>query len=193
MKSLSKEKQQQLILAILITLGAISGLALLVIKPQYHRRDELAAQQREAENKLHQVKLAIAGSDQVEIQLADSKKNLQGIEENMASGDLYSWAINTIRKFKLDYRVDIPQFSQIDGPKDVNMLAKFPYKQACLTIGGTAHFHDLGRFLADFENQFPYVRVVNLSLEPASNLGGNEKDRLGFKFEISALVKPGVS
>jgi Tfp pilus assembly protein PilO len=193
MKSLSKEKQQQLILAILITLAAISGLALLVIKPQYRRRDELAAQQREAENKLHQVKLAIAGADQVEVQLADCKKNLQSIEENMASGDLYSWAINTIRQFKLEYRVDIPQFSQIDGPKDVNMLAKFPYKQACLTIGGTAHFHDLGRFLADFENQFPYIRIVNLSLEPASNLGGNDKDRLGFKFEIAALVKPGMS
>ena len=191
MKSLSKEKQQHLILAILITLGAISGLALLVIKPQYHRRDELVAQRSEAENKLHQVKLAIATADQVEIQLADSKKDLQSIEENMAYGDLYSWAINTIRKFKLDYRVDIPQFSQIDGPKDVSMLAKFPYKQASLTVGGSAHFHDLGRFLADFENQFPYIRIVNLSLEPT--FGGNDKDRLGFKFEIATLIKPGVS
>ena len=38
---------------------------------------------------------------------------------------------------------------------DVNLLPNFPYKQATLTVAGTAHFHDLGRFLADFENQIP--------------------------------------
>ncbi len=193
MKKLSKEKQQHLLLVLLCTAGAIAGLALLLIKPQYHSRTKLAEQKVQAEQKLEQIKKAIAMADQVESQLVDSKKQLAAIEETMASGDLYSWAINTIRQFKLDYRVDIPQFSQIDGPRDVTMLAKFPYKQATLTIGGTAHYHDLGRFLADFENQFPYMRVLNLNLEPTSGLVSNEKDRLSFKLEIAALVKPGAS
>lgn len=193
MKSLSKEKQQHLLLVVMLTAGAIAGLGLLLIKPQYHKRQSLAAEQHLAEQKLHQVTQTIAGAEQVEVQLVDAKKRLVGIEETMASGDLYSWAINTIRQFKLDYRVDIPQFSQIDGPRDVTMLAKFPYKQATLTIGGTAHFYDLGRFLADFENEFPYIRVLNLSLEPNSGQGAAEKDRLSFKLEIATLVRPGVS
>jgi Tfp pilus assembly protein PilO len=193
MKTLSKEKQQHLILIALVTAAVAVGWGLFVIKPQYKSRGSLALQEREAEQKLQQVKQTIARADQTESDLVDAKKRLEGIEQGMASGDLYSWAINTIRQFKLDYRVDIPQFSQIDGPRDVPMLPKFPYKQATLTIGGTAHFHDLGRFLSDFENQFPYIRVVNLSLEPISGLVSSEKERLSFKLEISALVKPGVS
>ena len=59
----------------------------------------------------------------------------------MASGDLYAWTINTLRQFKLGYKVEIPQFSQIDGPKEMNMLAGFPYKQANMTISGTAYLH----------------------------------------------------
>jgi len=193
MKSVSKEKQQHLLLVGLLTAGLAAGVGLLLIKPQYQSRRTLATQLQQAEQKLRKVKLAIASADQVESELVDSKKRLQAIEETMAAGDLYSWAINTIRQFKLDYRVDIPQFSQIDGPREVTLLAKFPYRQATLTIGGTAHFHDLGRFLADFENQFPYMRVINLSLEPTSSLVSTEKDRLAFKLEIAALVKPGVS
>jgi Tfp pilus assembly protein PilO len=193
MKTMSKEKGQQLVLVILVTLGAMAGVGLLLIKPQYSSRDLLVAQRRQAEQKLQQVKQTVANADRIEAQLCESKKRLVTIEEGMATGDLYSWAINTIRQFKLAYRVDIPQFSQIDGPKEENMLAKFPYKQATLTIGGTAHFHDLGRFLADFENQFPYIRIVNLSLEPLSGLVSTEKERLSFKLEIAALVKPGVS
>ena len=45
---------------------------------------------------------------------------------------------------------------------------------------------------SDFENQFPYIRVMNLSLEPASSLVSSEKERLAFRMEIAALVKPGA-
>ena len=36
-------------------------------------------------------------------------------------------------------------------------------------LRGTAYFQDLGAFLADFENEFPYLRVQNLELEPAAS------------------------
>jgi hypothetical protein len=89
--------------------------------------------------------------------------------------------------------VDIPQFSQIDGPKEVTMLAGFPYKQVNMTISGTAQYYELGRFVKDFENQFPYVRVLNLTLEPAPTAGATDREKLLFKFEVAALVKPANS
>jgi hypothetical protein len=70
------------------------------------------------------------------------------------------------------------------------MLPNFPYKQATLTIGGTAHFHDFGKFVADFENQFPYMRLMNVTLEPASGVLAADKERLSFRMEIATLVKP---
>jgi hypothetical protein len=75
----------------------------------------------------------------------------------------------------------------------VTMLPHFPYKQANLTIAGTALFHDLGKFICDFENQFPYFRVLNLSIEPVSSLMGSDKEKLSFRLEVAALVKPGTS
>ncbi|HTQ49209.1 MAG TPA: GspMb/PilO family protein, partial [Candidatus Acidoferrales bacterium] len=65
----------------------------------------------------------------------------------------------------------------------------FPFKEIRVTISGTAYYHELGKFLADFENSFPHIRVVNLALEPVNATeAGNEK--LSFRMDIIALVKP---
>jgi hypothetical protein len=187
MKSLSKDKRNQLVLVVLLTCGVLAGIWFGLIRFQQTKLDQLAQNRAAVEQKLDQVKQAIETADAVETCLTESSQRLAKIEATMASGDLYAWTINTIRQFKLGYKIEIPQFSQIDGPKDMNMLAGFPYKQANMTISGTAFYSDFGKFLADFENQFPYMRVVNLSLEPIPS--GAEKERLAFRMEIATLVK----
>jgi len=193
MKTLSKDKRNQLVLAVLLTAGSLAGLWFGLISFQKQHLRALSQRTKAAQEELQQVRQAIQTADTVEAQLADFSAQLAKLEENMASGDLYSWSFNTIRKFKLLYKVEIPQFSQVDGPKDVQLLPHFPYKQATLVVSGTAFFPDLGRFIADFENQFPYFRVLNLNLEPVSALAGAEHEKLSFRMEIAALVRPGAS
>ena len=193
MNNYHKEKRKQLVLVTMLAAMALGGLWFGLIKFQKEGLERLAEKKAAAEKQLQVVKQSIENSDQLEAELKEANKTVAQLEEGMASGDLYSWAINTIRQFKLPYKVEIPQFSQIDGPKDSTMLANFPYKQATLTIGGTAQYQDLGRFIADFENNFPFMRMMNLTLEPASTLIGNERDKLSFKIEIAALVKPSAS
>jgi Tfp pilus assembly protein PilO len=189
MKNMPKEKRNTLILVALIVAVVAGAWYMVVFKSQTESIDNMRARRDAAVKKLQEAKLAIKSADQVESQLCDGKKRLEKVEDTMATGDLYSWTINIIRQFKLGYKVEIPQFSQIDGPRDTTMLPNFPYKQATLTIGGTAHFHDFGRFVADFENQFPYMRLMNLTLEPASGLAA-DRERLSFRMEITTLVKP---
>jgi hypothetical protein len=100
--------------------------------------------------------------------------------------------VNTLRQFKLSYKIDIPQFSTI-ATADMNMLPKFPYKQATMTINGTAYFHDLGRFVSDFENRFPQIRIQNLDIQPASGFTQGDREKLTFKLDIVALIKSGAS
>ena len=152
MKRISREKRNQLIVVVLLTAVAMAGLWFSLIKSQTEKLSALSARKTQAASKLQQITSAIQTGPGIKSQLEEDGDKLARLEADMASGDLNSWAFNTIRQFKNAYKVEIPQFSQIDGPKDVAMIPKFPYKQASLTISGTANYYDFGKFVADFEN-----------------------------------------
>lgn len=190
MKKLPPQKRNQLVLVGLATALVLGGLWFGLIGMQRSSLARIHENTSAAEQKLAAVKKAITSADQVEAELQAEAAKLSKYEEGMASGDLYSWTINTVRKFKLPYRVEIPQFSQIDGPRDVNLLADFPYQQASITIGGTGHYYDIGSFVADFENTFPHARVCNLVLEPVAAASGADREKLLFRMDLVFLVKP---
>ena len=193
MKKLSKEKRDQLILVILLIIGVGAGLWFGLINFQKAHLQRLAIRRDAADKELTKVKQMIKNADQIESALGVMSKRLADSEEDMASGDLYLWLVKNIRTFKSPYKsLDIPQLGQPEV-KDMSLLPKFPYKQVSLTIGGTSYYHDLGKFIADFENQFPLFRVLNLEMEPAPSVAGAEKEKLSFKMDVVALVKPGPS
>jgi len=195
MNKLSKEKRDQLILVTLVTVAVLIGLWFGLISFQKQHLKGLADRHDAGQRKLTQMQQAIKNVSQVEIALGEAGKRLREQEDEMASGDLNSWMYNTVRRFKLPYRVEIAQYSSVDAPKEMNMLPKFPYRQATIAIGGTGYFHDIGKFVADLENHFPHLRVLNMELEPNPAVGGTatepEREKLSFKMEIVALVKPG--
>ena len=193
MNKLSQEKRNHLTIAVLLSAAAVAGIWFGLVSSQQRSIRLLSVRRDSLQRKLDQVTQTMKSAQQVEDDLADATNTLKEIEEGMPSGDLYSWAINTIRQFKADYKVDIPQFSQIDGPKDMSLFPKFPYKQATLTIGGSAYFDDFGKFLADFENAFPYMQLQNLSLEPMASANPGDEEKLSFKVDIVMPVKPGNS
>ena len=190
---LPKEKLNRLILVVLATLIAIAGLYFGLIRRQNENLVLLAQEKTAAARKLQVVRDTIRRADQIKVELDEAKTALTEAESDVASGDLYAWVINWLRQYKAAYKVEIPQFSQLGSPVDVNLLPRFPYKQTTLTVAGTAHFHDLGRFLADLENQFPHVRVLNLSLDVNAFSTSVEPEMLSFKMDIVTLAKPNPS
>ena len=86
--------------------------------------------------------------------------------------------------------MDIPQVSQ-PTRGDVTLLPKFPYQQATFNVAGTARFYELGRFLADLENKFPHLRVINLDVGPAS--GSSDRETLAFRMDVAVLLRPDAS
>lgn len=192
-KKLSKEKRNQLILVVLGTMVIMAGLGFGLISFQYSNLKQMTSRKVAAGKKLHEMQDSIRNADRLETELVEVRKKLEDMESDMATGDRYSWVINTIKRFKLPYKVEIPQFSPISADSDVTLLPKFPYKQASLTVAGTAHYHELGRFLADFENEFPHIRILNLTLDAnpgATSATADDAELLGFKMEIVTLVKP---
>ena len=190
MKNLSADKRNRLILVIATTVMVLAALWFGLITWQEKHLTELADRKSEVQTRLDKVQQVVKNADLVDAELVESTKTLASLEENMTSGEPYIWMHNKMKVFRASYKVEIPQ---ITGPevKEVNLLAKFPYKQAAFVVGGTAFYHDLGKFLADFENQFPLFRIVNLDVQQAPLQADMDKEKLSFKMDVITLVKPG--
>ena len=192
MKNLPKEKRDRLILLCLGGLAVIVGLYYGLIATQQSSLEEMAKTQVEQEIKLQGADRLVGSTTQIQRNLETSLSRLKAVESTMASGDMYSWIILTVNTFKENYKVEIPQFSR-EVAAEVGMYAKYPYHAAVFHLRGTAHYHDFGRFVADFENAFPYMRIQNIELDPASATAANaqqEAEKLSFRMEIVALVNP---
>jgi hypothetical protein len=190
---LSTEKRNHLLLVVVGTLLAASALYCLVISHQNENLARLASKKTDVQAYQHRVLEAIRRADVIEADLASTQQALAEAEADVASGDLYSWMINTLRQFKTAYKVNIPQFSSLGPVTDVNLLPNVPYKQTTLSLVGTAHYHDFGRFLADLENQFPHIRVVNLTLDLNPSPAPEEQETVSFKMDVVTLVKTNPS
>ena len=183
-----KEKRIQFIFAIFCTLVVLGVVWLFLISPQYNGLHVIAQKENTARTRLKGVEDTIKNVNEVNVQLAQASNNLTHAEEDLATGDFYAWTYDTLRRFKANYRVDIPTISQ-PTMGEVDVVPQFPYKQIRVSVSGTAYYHDLGKFIADFENAFPHIRVVNLTIEP-STTAGPESEKLAFRMDIVALVKP---
>ena len=188
---LPKEKRKNLVLVVLVTLAILAGLGFGLIRPQYNSLQRLAGDKVKAEKQYQQMQAAVQHADQLVAELNWAKTALGTMEKDVASGDLYSWVISTLRSFKVPYQVDLPSFSPIGPRSPMSLIPNFPYEQASITVAGRAHFHDFGRFVADFENQFPHIRVLNLDLD--LDTVSTQPEMLSFKMDIVTLVKPNPS
>ncbi len=175
-------------MVILATVAAISAVYFLLIKPQNEQNARIAAEAIDKTAELEKIEKSIHQADATTVALSDITSQLTRAETDVATGDVFAWTYDTIRQFKTNYHVEIPNIGQ-PILSDVDLLAGFPYKQVRVSLSGTAYYHDLGRFITDFENNYPHMRMVNLQIEPSVQPGG-PTERLAFRVDVIALVKP---
>jgi Tfp pilus assembly protein PilO len=187
MRRLPPAKRNQLIVVLLITAALIGMVYFLLILPQNEENRRLASNTGAEQAELQKIKAIIKQRDATDAALREISDELTRAEEDVATGDVYAWTYDTLRRFKST--IEIPSITQ-PIISDEDMLANFPYKQLRVTLVGTAFYHDLGKFVADFENKFPHMRVVNLSIEPASAGANGPTEKLNFRLDVIALVRP---
>lgn len=190
MSKLSKEKKQHLALVVIGTLAVLAASGYFFIKGGYDKLSSMEHKKIAAREKLEQMQGLTKRAKEIEKVFADTRQSLTEKEAAMASGDLYSWMFTTLRRFQKGYKIEIPQISPVVSG-DMVLLPRFPYQQATVSLGGSAHYHELGRFIADFENAFPYMRISNLTLDLNSSPTPGDYEKLAFKMEITSLIKPG--
>jgi len=187
MKRLSPAKRNQLIVVILITLALIGAVYFFLIGPQNRENHRLIQEISDQQGNLKNYRQAIQEAESTSNQLAAVSLQLQSAEKDIATGDVYAWIYDTIRRFKASYHLDIPTIGQ-PAISDVDLIPNFPYKQVRLSLSGTGYYHNLGKFVSDFENTFPHMRLVNLSIGTTES--GDDSELLSFHVDVVALVKP---
>jgi len=190
MKNLPKEKRDRLIVVGVGTLIIVVGLYYGVISMQQKALLSTAKVKADLLSKLGDGQKLLGSSVTIQKGLESATAKRKAIEATLPSGDMYSWIISTVNAFKEKYDVDIPQFSR-EMPTTIGVSANFPYKAAAFILRGTAHFHELGRFISDFENAFPYMRIQNIEIEPnpaGSGVTPADSEKLLFKIEVVTPV-----
>lgn len=191
---LTNDKRNKILVVAVITIAVIGGLWFEMIGTLQGKLAETTKQSTAIRQKIMDMDRVVRDAENVKTNLLAATQKLDEVENGMASGDLYAWIISTIKRFNVPaYKVEIPQFgSPVEG--QVVMLPSFPYHQATIAVGGVAYYYDFGKFLADLENRFPYLRVQNLVLEPVTGgANADEREKLSFRMEIVMLVKPNAS
>lgn len=194
-KALSPEKKQHMVAVGMGTLLGLCAVYFLLIAPAREALGKLHVQTAEAEKKYADADRLVKRTQAVQEELEKLEERLAAIEAGMVDSDPVQWIRSTEIKFRSQapYKVEIPNFP-FRGQGEMAMIPEFPYKAANYLFSGSAYYHDFGRYLADWENQFPYMRVLNMEITPDDPgpfaTAADDRERLNFTFEVSVLVKP---
>jgi hypothetical protein len=180
----NRQKRNQFFMALGVTVVLVFGLGFGLVRPQYATLAGVRKSTADTQSHLKSIQRMVQQSDAASNELDDVSSILSSSEGDMARGDVYAWTVDTMRHFKADYKVDVPEIGQ-PGISDEDLFLHFPYKQLRFTVHGTGYYHDIGKFIADLENKFPHMRVVNLEMSPASS----DSEKLSFSMDIIALMK----
>ena len=189
MSSSPKQKREKLTLAVLMSLAGVAGIWFGLLEPEQAGLRNRAKLLAETQGKLQTVQRELRLTESFKTNLDSARRQIQGMEAKMPTGDVYRWAIRSITSLQTN-NVEI---ANLEPPRlgESTILPKVPYKSALLSVNGTAHYHDFGRFLANLENSFPHMRLQRVELEPMQfgEATSASQEQLNFKLEIIALIK----
>ena len=190
--ALTKEKRDQLILTGLMSTMIIVGVWMLLITPTKAKLVRLDGEISASAGQLADAESKVARAGQIELEIQEIGKRLGTMEKDMVEGDPSTWIRVRLNEFVRDGQHKLRE-RNIGQPEQVEIgaLPDFPYQAIKFKIYGTGFYEEVGRFITDLENTFPYVRVQQIDLRP-NDAGdfGVEGDLLEYSFELVVPIKP---
>jgi hypothetical protein len=205
---LSKDKRNQLVLTVILTLAAGAVIWQLLIQSTRDAIERHGERSKDANEKLEDAQGYVSKAAALQSEANQLSNLLAGLEATMADHqDPFLWARDLIN----DAKEPFPELQlSVDAPlaKDVEMIGEFPYKALVFKVSGEGFFDQFGAFIAAFENANPMFRTQNLEVAPVpvspssveAAASSSKKavtpesdpssEKLSFKFEVVALTQP---
>jgi hypothetical protein len=210
MIKLSKEKQNRIILMAGGTAAICAALWFFVIDAQNGSLAQTNESIREVQDKINKAEIRIKRKTLVKSELAALRLEIGEIESGMIPAEQLNgkkWVLDTLNNF-IKSKHDVTLTSLSSEPlvgKQFLLLPRFAYSAAVYDVEVRAFYHAFGKFLADFENSFPYISIQKLQMSPlatpsaatgpASDLPeefmtGVEREQLRIAMKVVVLFKP---
>jgi Tfp pilus assembly protein PilO len=197
MNKLSKDKRDKLLLTIIGIVGVLSVLYFLVITDQKEEIAQLKSKITALSSKVNTAERLSKRGQEVEANFELQKKILTQKQIEMPRpGQDHAWFLNLMEDRRRKYELEV---DDIKTPEAIEsgILPKFPFRAVALNVTMVGTYYDFGRFLADFENSYPYMRVQSLKIVPeiraaSSRPGADANDsggKLRFSYKVIALIK----
>jgi hypothetical protein len=166
---------------------------MLLIGPTRGALAALAGEVQSTADRLNEAEGLVARAGRIDIERTATSRFLAAMERDMVEGDPNLWIRSTLNEFyqSAPRNMDLPS---IGVPKEaqIGLLPDVPYKALHFVLSGSGYYHEIGKFIADLENRYPYIQVRNLDLRPDDSVGrfGPSVELLSYTFEIIVPVKP---
>ena len=213
MSSLSKEKRNQILLILGGTLGIFLLVYYFIIGSQSEKLMKLQGDILISRNEVYTAESRIRLARRMSPELTTLSNEVVVAEARMMPVEQLKgnkWLYDKLMKFKKDkYDVELINISNQPLTGDLFLLLpNFSYSAAAYNVEMRAFFHEFGRFLADFENSFPFMRIDNLTLWPVATPSGatgptsdapegfaesDDLEQLGISLRVVVLYKPPVT
>lgn len=206
MNKMSKDKRDKLILTILAIIGVLGVLYTFVIGAQNDALNSYMNGSNKGRDQLDKAQRLIRNAPIIEQNLATNRFKLQEMQVDMSPpGAEYYTFVKVLKEFetKMDMTLVAAVATKADMV-DPGLLPKFPYPATAISFTPSAHFHDIGRFIAEFENNYPYMRVAAIRLHPDTAVRGARRmpvageaeqsnEKLGGEIRLVNFIKPNAS
>jgi hypothetical protein len=202
MNKLSKDKRDKLLLICIMAGGLVAVLYFLVIVDQKDELTGLTNRIAQMSDKRDKAAKTFKRQRDFEENLEGQKKLLNAKQAEMPrAGEGILWFNTLMEERRVVFNLDIKDIKGPEQPVDPGILPKFDFKGVAFTVTMVGTYLDFGRFLADFENRFPYMRTQLQSVtpeyvppsatgaNPASAGSDNEPLKLRFNFRVISLIK----
>lgn len=201
MTKITKDKRDKLLFIGVLTGLVVSGLYAMVISAQREQIADLEEKTSRTRESLEKNARWIRQSPTIHANASALVQDLDAAHSQMSPLDKFKWFYNTVERFRPSYNVSLVDISREPEIGEIGVLPKFPYPAATFGVKMHGNYHDFGKFLSDFENNFSYMRIQGLraEIDPTQRLAGtsamasldaDKRERLLFTFKVVTLIKP---
>ncbi len=211
MNRLSKDKRDKIILIAVGALAIAATYWYLVITSQAAGLEKYRESIRDADDRVNKADLRIRRTTSIEAELKTLRQQMADAEAMMIPVEQLKgnkWLFDTLVNFIAKNKHDVKPLSLSNDPligKQFVLLPKFAYSGAAYEVEFQAYFHSFGRFLADFENSFPYIHIQRMQIWPLATpsaatgpttdmsdelLTGSDREQLKISLKMVLLFKP---